>query len=845
MTTESFVALVANAALLLSLVYIYDLLNGIRWVSGTWVRQVIIGFAIGGLGIVVMMMPWTFVTGIFFDTRSVLLAISGLFFGTIPTVVAILMTAAYRVFLGGSGVMMGVSVIVASGAIGVAWRRARKRQLTTLSFRNLYSLGLVVHVVMLALTFMLPPQSAIPVLRGIALPVIVIYPVATAAYGALMVDRLRREQAAETVRESENRFRALVEQAAIGVARVETATGRFVLVNQRYADIVGYSRDELLALDFQSITHPDDRQSDEWNMKRIASGQIREFTTEKRYLRKDGSQVWANLTVSALWDPGESPSYHMAMVEDITDRKTAEAERQRERAYLDRLVETAPEGIAITGERGRILRVNTEFVRMFGYTTNEAVGQYIDDLVAPPALDKETRANTATTSQGHEIRTETVRRRKDGSLIDVSLIAAPIVIAGKQEAVYCIYRDITERLLAEEARRRAESQLRQSQKMEAIGTLAGGVAHDFNNLLTGILGNIALMRTSIPPGDPLVENLNAAEISARQAAVLTRGLLTFSRSAIVQPAPMAITTALEVALALLKQSLPATVEIVRDYPQTTWNVLMDQSQVTQILFNLAVNARDAMAQKGTLTIRVRNELVDGEYVRTTPFARTGEFVHLSVTDTGPGIPPAILEHLFEPFHTTKPVGSGTGMGLSIVYGAVKQAGGWVTAASTQGAGTTFDIYLPRCLDEPGSSTASTPVAASAGNGTILVVEDEPVVSAVAQAFLVRGGYTVLTALDGASALNVLREHLTDIGLILLDMTMPGMTIEETVRAVRALDPTVPILLNSGYTSNDAVKQMLAEGSVQGFLDKPYEPEQLLDAIQSILRIGRRPRTVEG
>ncbi len=844
MTTASFVALIANAALLLSLVYIYDLLNGIRWVSGTWIRQVIIGLAIGGLGIVVMMMPWTFVTGIIFDTRSVLLAISGLFFGTIPTTVAILMTAAYRVFLGGSGVMMGVSVIVASGAIGVAWRRARKRQLTTLSFRSLYSLGLVVHVVMLALTFMLPPQSAIPVLRGIALPVIVIYPVATAAYGALMVDRLRREQAAETVRESENTFRALVEQAAIGVAKIETATGRFVLVNQRYADIAGYSRDELLAVDFQTITHPDDRLSDERNMKCLTSGQVREFTTEKRYLRKDGTQVWANVTVSALWDRGEPPSYHMAMIEDITERKTAEAERQRERAYLDRLVETAPEGIAITGERGRILRVNTEFVRMFGYTANEAVGQYIDDLVAPPAQDKETRANTATTSQGQEVRTETVRRRKDGSLIDVSLIAAPIVIAGKQEAVYCIYRDITERLQAEEARRKVESQLRQSQKMEAIGTLAGGVAHDFNNLLTGILGNIALMRTSIPPGDPLVENLNAAEVSARQAAVLTRGLLTFSRSAVVQPAPMEITTALEVALALLKQSLPATVAIVRDYPETTWNVLMDQSQVTQILFNLAVNARDAMAQKGTLTIRVRNEQIDGEYVRTTSFARSGEFVHLSVTDTGPGIPPAILEHLFEPFHTTKPVGSGTGMGLSIVYGAVKQAGGWVTAASTEGAGTTFDIYLPRCLDEPGSPSAPASVPASAGNGTILVVEDEPVVCAVARAFLVRGGYAVLTALDGASALNILRERLTDIRLILLDMTMPGMTVEETVRAVRALDATVPILLNSGYTSNDMVKQMLAEGSVQGFLGKPYEPEQLLDAVQDILHVDRGPHTIE-
>lgn len=845
MTTESFVALVANAALLLSLVYIYDLLNGIRWVSGSWTRQVIIGFAIGGLGIVVMMMPWTFVTGIIFDTRSVLLAISGLFFGAIPTAVAIIMTATYRVILGGGGTVMGVSVIIASGAIGLAWRHARKRQLTSFSFRTLYSLGLVVHVVMLALTLMLPPQSAITVLRGIAIPVMIIYPVATAAYGTLMVDRLRRQESTETVRESESTFRALFDQAAIGVAKIETATGRFVLVNQRYADIVGYSREELLALDFQTITLPDDRPADARNMKLLTSGRVREFTTEKRYIRKDGTRVSANVTVSALWNPGEPPTYDMAMIEDIAERKRAEEDTKRERAFFDRLVETAPEGIAITGDAGKVLRVNAEFVRMFGYSPDEAVGQIIDDLVAPPALDEEARAITGQTSGGAEVRLETVRRRKDGSLVDVTLIAAPIRIEGKQEAVYSIYRDNTERRQAEQAREKAEATLRQSQKMEAIGTLAGGVAHDFNNLLTGILGNIALMRSGVSPTDPLIENLNAAEISARQAAALTKGLLTFSRNAIVQPEPMEITAALEKTLSLLKQSLPATIDIVRDYDPNAWNVLLDQSQVTQILFNLAINARDAMEGRGTLLIRVRNEVVGEAYIQSNAFARTGEFVHLSVSDTGPGMSPEILEHLFEPFHTTKPVGSGTGLGLSIVYGAVKQAEGWITATSTDSAGTTFDIYLPRCLgQQPGRHAAPAPTLVSPRNSTILVVEDEPVVSEVARAFLSRGGHAVLTAPDGASAVKTLRAHPAGVDLILLDMTMPGMTANETVKAIRALNPMVPILLNSGYTSNDAVRQMLMDGSVQGFLSKPYDSPQLLEAVQEILRIGGGLHAVE-
>jgi signal transduction histidine kinase len=417
-----------------------------------------------------------------------------------------------------------------------------------------------------------------------------------------------------------------------------------------------------------------------------------------------------------------------------------------------------------------------------------------------------------------------------------------------------LYRDITEP-------KQAEAQLRQSQKMEAIGTLAGGVAHDFNNLLTGILGNIALMRGSLPPADPLLENLTAAETAARQAADLTKGLLTFSRSAVVLPVPMNTTAVLDATLALLKQSLPATMEIIRDYEQTAWNVLVDQSQITQVLLNLAVNARDAMNGKGTLTIRARNEVVGEEYLQTHPFARTGEFVHLSVTDTGPGMSAEVMQHLFEPFYTTKPIGSGTGLGLSVVYGAVKQAGGWITAVSTEGvgrtapqkypsdwknilggigqtcSGATFDIYLPRCLEEPRQSFAPASIPVNAGSGTVLVIEDEPVVRTVTQALLSRSGYTVLTAPDGASALNVLRDHPVGIGLILLDMTMPGMTTREVVHAIRALDPTVPILLNSGYASNGTVRQMLEEGSVQGFLGKPYSLDELMEKVQELLHSG--------
>jgi two-component system, cell cycle sensor histidine kinase and response regulator CckA len=939
-----------------------------------------------------------------------------------------------------------------------------------------------------------------------------------------------QKQADYALRESEIKYRTLIEMTGTGYLILDSQ-GRVLDANQEYVRLSGHTRlHDILGKNVIAWTAKGAKQRNAEAIAQCAkNGFIRNFVTE--YV--DGSGKITPVEINASVD-GEGESLRIiSLCRDISERKRAEEESQRERRFFDQLVETAPEGIAITDTQGRVMRVNAEFVRMFGYRVDEAVGQYIDDLVAPPARREEARALTASTAQGGEIHLETVRCKKDGTLVDVSLIGAFVLIAGKPEAGYAIYRDITERKRAEEALRenrrqltdiieflpdatlaidkegrviiwnkaiekmtgipaaemvgkcdcayaipfygearptlmdlvfadreeiaarypnitrqgntvmaevfcnalhnnegawvfakasplhdqsgniigaiesirditeskraeealqeseenfrhslddsplgvrivtmegetiyanqaildfygfssleelrttplekrytsesyiefkkryerrqqgddspseyevnvvrkngevrhllvsrkgqlwngkkqyqllyrditepkQAEAQLRQSQKMEAIGTLAGGVAHDFNNLLTGILGNIALMRGSLPPADPLLENLNAAETAARQAADLTKGLLTFSRSAMVLPVPMKIADALDAALALLKQSLPATMEIVRDYEQTAWNVLVDQSQLTQILLNLAVNARDAMKGQGTLTIRARNEVVGEEYLQTHPFARTGEFVHLSVTDTGPGMSSEVMQHLFEPFYTTKPIGSGTGLGLSVVYGAVKQAGGWITAVSTEGvgrtapqkypseaplglgehprgdwknilggigqtcSGATFDIYLPRCLEEPMQSFTPSPLSVDVRGETVLVVEDEPVVRTVTQALLSRSGYTVLTAADGASALNVLQDHPVGIGLILLDMTMPGMTTSEIVRAIRALDPTVPILLNSGYTSNGAVKQMLKEDSVQGFLGKPYSLGELTDKVQELLHRG--------
>ncbi|MFA4932276.1 MAG: PocR ligand-binding domain-containing protein [Caldisericia bacterium] len=648
----------------------------------------------------------------------------------------------------------------------------------------------------------------------------------------------QKELALRQLGESEERYRSILNASPDDIT-ITDLEGRILMVSPAALRVFGCKREEeLLGRLVTDFIVPEDRERASSSVALTFQGDM-QGPIEYRGLRTDRSTFDMEVNGETIRNAEGQPTQIVSIIRDITECKRVEDKLRVAQLQWSQFLEASPDPMWIKDASGRYVAANKTYYQMEPSANGDIVGK-TDAECFPPEIAAVYAADDCVAIEKGVSEGEFTDVDADGKFHN--FLTKKVVLRGPDGSVagtLGVSRDIT-------GRKQAEAQLRQSQKMEAIGQLAGGVAHDFNNLLTGILGNIALMRSSLPPADPLLENLNAAETAARQAADLTKGLLTFGRSAMVLPIPMKITDALEATLAILKQSLPATIDIVRDDEQTAWNVLVDQSQVTQILLNLAVNARDAMQDKGMLTIRTRNEVVGEEYVQTHPFARTGEFVHLSVTDTGPGISSEVMQHLFEPFYTTKPIGSGTGLGLSVVYGAVKQAGGWITAVSTEGAGktapligqtcsgATFDIYLPRCLEEPTQSVAPASITVNAGSGTVLVVEDEPVVRTVAQALLSRSGYTILTAPDGASALNVLREHPVGIGLILLDMTMPGMTTGEIVHAIRALDPTVPILLNSGYTSNGTVKQMLEEGSVQGFLGKPYDLHQLLDKVQRSL-----------
>jgi PAS domain S-box-containing protein len=439
--------------------------------------------------------------------------------------------------------------------------------------------------------------------------------------------------------------------------------------------------------------------------------------------------------------------------EEVSAHEKNEKGLQIQKAYLEQLLECAPEGIALADKSHRIIRTNAQFTRLFGYTPEETVGRIGDDLIAPPERVNEALDITRRVGCGEPVRVESVRRKKDGSLVFVELMAAPVWVSDEHVADYASYRDITERKRSEKELAELQEQLRQSQKMEGIGRLAGGIAHDFNNLLTVIKGYSDLSLFHLKEGDVLWSHIKEIEKASDRAKDLTRQLLAFSRRQILQVKVLDLNSFLLDLEKMLHRILGEDIQLLTVLAKDLKRVRVDPGAIEQVIMNLAVNARDAMSSGGRLTIETENVELDEDDARAHVGVTRGPYVRLTVSDTGVGMSSEVQERAFEPFFTTKEKGKGTGLGLSTVYGIVKQSGGNIWIYSEPGQGTTFKIYLPR-VEEESDPLQRRGDGASLREGTevVLLVEDEASVRDLVARFLRRQGYTVLEAADGETSL---------------------------------------------------------------------------------------------
>jgi PAS domain S-box-containing protein len=642
-------------------------------------------------------------------------------------------------------------------------------------------------------------------------------------------------------------LQGLLELAPDAIVGVDT-DGLIVLVNSQAEQLFGYEREELLGRSLEILVpdrvrsvHPAHRRRYLENPLPRPMGAGMELAAR----RKDGTEFPAEISLNSV-DTGTGILI-AAAIRDITERQRAEAKFRG-------LLEAAPDAIVGVKVDGRIALVNAQAERLFGYKRAEMLGQLVEMLV-PDGFRDAHRSHRSGYFTDHQPRPmgagmQLTARRKDGSQFPVE-ISLSALDTEEGLIVSAAVRDVTERLeeqaererlRARAERERLEAQLHQSQRLESLGQLAGGVAHDFNNLL-GVISNYAAFvaeevtsASQGPDGErwsAVSGDVEQIRLAAERATQLTHQLLAFGRREVVRPQAMSLNSVVGDVDQLLRRTLGEHVRLSTDLEEEVWPIMADSGQIEQVLVNLAVNARDAMPDTGVLTISTENILVDEAYAASHPGLRPGRYVRLRASDDGMGMTDDVLRHAFEPFFTTKPKGEGSGLGLATVYGIVTQHEGFASIYSEPGVGTTFTALFPTTEQAVSDRVEQVTDKSSGGGETVLLVEDEDALLEVSRRILARNGYRVIAASCGADALIMAERHHEGIDLLVTDVVMPNMQGKDLADTLLRTRPSLRVLYMSGYARPVLASRGTLEAGV-ALLEKPFSEAALLAKVREVL-----------
>jgi PAS domain S-box-containing protein len=655
-------------------------------------------------------------------------------------------------------------------------------------------------------------------------------PVGVVAVNRDITNRVRTE---EELRAERNRAQQYLDVASVLLVVLD-ADGRVTLINRKGLEILGYeSQDELVGVDWFTTCVPQEHIEDVRAVfKQVMSDDapMIEFHSNP-VLTKSGEQRIVAFHNALLRDDGGQPIGVLSSGEDITERHRAEEAMKASEAEYRELFENAPYGIYRSTTDGKFTAVNPALVRMLRYDSAEELLQVdvAEDLYVDPSERlKFIRQKTVATTGFHE---EALWKRKDGKRITVVLKGRSILGPdGSIVGFESMAEDVTDQ-------RQLESQLRQAQKMEAIGQLTGGIAHDFNNELLVILLNTQMLAEAIERGEtPRDDELEDIKEAAQRAADITRQLVGFSRQATLKRVPTNLAARVTRMSSMLSRILPANIQVETEADSSVSSVNVDPNSVEQMLLNLATNAQHAMPDGGDLTVRVWEDNLDQDYCLRYPPTIPGRYVLISATDTGLGMDEEIKAKIFEPFFTTRPVGEGTGLGMAMVYGLTKQQQGFVHVDSEPGSGTSVRLAFP-VVEEPATAmTAEHQVpaeSAAGGKEAILFVDDEEALRRVGRRVLESHGFTVVTAEDGVDALSKLESEEHEFDLIITDLMMPNMGGIEFCSAVQSRGIEIPIVLASGHTDCSIPAQITRESRVS-FIRKPWHVSEMLTVVRKAL-----------
>jgi two-component system cell cycle sensor histidine kinase/response regulator CckA len=625
-------------------------------------------------------------------------------------------------------------------------------------------------------------------------------------------------------------FRIAFEQSSAGIS-VAAKSGEYLHANTAFCEFVGYSLDELRRLRMTDLMHQDDQRRARELLDRMIRGDAMEARWERRYIHKSGLALWALITITLVRDDLNEPAYFISQVIDISDRKLAEEALQRAETRSRALIGAMRDVILVLDRAGTYVDIAPSATDRLFRSPAELLGRRLHEVFPKDRADEFMGA----INKALQTRTP-VEIGYDLEIAGERYFFEATVSPLPDERVVWVARDVTARMHTEQALRESEDQLRQAQKMEAVGQLAGGIAHDFNNLLMAIMSNAELAALELPSGTAVTSHIDEIKSASRRARALTQQLLAFSRKQMLQPRVLDLNTVVRDAEQILRRLIGETIAMSVNLDPVLGQVRADPGQVAQVLLNLAVNARDAMPSGGHLIIESTNRDITATESRAYRGLREGRYVIIRVRDTGTGMDEDTKTRIFEPFFTTKPPGQGTGLGLSTAYGIVKQSGGYIAVDTAVGAGTTFTVLLPRVFETAEVAAASTPTELPSANrkrGTVLLVEDEAAVREAAKRMLRKYGFSVIEAKNGLDAIDLWGANSRSVDVVLTDVVMPSMGGADLVRSLRETRPDLRVVFMSGYTQGTLEIAAVDEAATR-FLPKPFTADQLVGTLRELI-----------
>ncbi|MDD2734127.1 MAG: PAS domain S-box protein [Desulfuromonadaceae bacterium] len=831
---DSLTGFLNNAALMLVLCVIYDTFR-IYAIPNKNLKDCLTGGLVGLISIAVMLSPWSLEPGVFFDTRWVLLSLCGLYFGFIPTLIAVVIAGAFRLYQGGPGGVVGTVVIVVTASIGVIWKHWKDKHDKPLTWVHLYSFGVVVQLAMLSCIFLMPATMRSSIFWNITIPILLIYPVLTMIIGLILKRQEDRRATDTALLYSTSLATAALESTPDGVVIVDRE-GKIARWNQKYVDlwhvpaellkqpfdvapvlthIVAQMADpeEYLAKVTELYNHPEESSTDTIC---LADGRV--------FDRYSQPQKIGNEIVGRFWS-----------FRDITERKLAENELAQQKALFEAIFNCIPDAIVYTDVDREVVGINPAFSSIFGFAIDDLKGRktsFFYESQEEYELQGRLRFNLTTTE--HALPYEVSYRRKDGSIFPGETLGTVIKSPDGTTIGYIgVIRDITGRKQAEREKQTLELQFQHTQKLESLGVLAGGIAHDFNNILTSIIGNADLALMRINPESPAIDNLHNIEKASARAADLAKQMLAYSGKGKFVISNHDINGLLEEMLHILQVSISKKAVLRLNLANPLPSIEADATQIRQIIMNLVINASEAIGDKsGVIAITTGCMDCDRSYLKDVWLDENitdGRYVFIEIADTGCGMDKETLAKLFDPFFTTK--FTGRGLGMAAVLGIVRSHKGAVKVYSEPGKGSTFKILLPASGKPSEIFNVDSQNEHWRGSGTVLLVDDEETIRGVGAEMLKELGFNVVTANDGREAIEVYKVR-DDINIVILDLTMPHMDGEQCFRELRMLNPDVNVILSSGFSELEVTQKFVGKG-LSGFIQKPYKFSLLRESIMGI------------